>query len=126
MVPDRCLRTYVDASIRQVIDSNRSHAEQGMRVLSMQRPADSSGQGVSAQLETTGRGHNSLKPVSFDLNYRATLTTPAEARAVLETAAPHIETLILAERDAQSVLGFTEAGERLAEAVSARYGIPQA
>lgn len=63
------------------------------------------------------------KPVSYDLNYRATLTTPAEARAVLEAAAPHLHLLALAERDARHVLGFAEAGERLAEAVAARYGV---
>jgi 2-dehydro-3-deoxygluconokinase len=64
------------------------------------------------------------KPVSYDLNYRATLTTPPEARAVLEGAAPHLHLLVLAERDAQNVLGFTEAGEELAKAIAARYGMP--
>jgi 2-dehydro-3-deoxygluconokinase len=64
------------------------------------------------------------KPVSYDLNYRATLTLPAEARAVLEAAAPHLHLLVLAERDAQHVLGFTEAGEHLAAAIAARYGVP--
>src|SRR5437763_8311582 len=64
------------------------------------------------------------KPVSYDLNYRATLTTPAEARAMLETIAPHLELFAVAERDAQAVLGFTEAAERLAEAIAARYGVP--
>src|SRR6516225_5799356 len=64
------------------------------------------------------------KPVSYDLNYRATLTTPLEARAVLEAAVPHLHLLVLAERDAQSVLGFIETGERLAEAIVARYGVP--
>ena len=63
-------------------------------------------------------------PVSYDLNYRATLTSLAEARAVLEAIAPHLYMLVLAERDAQSVLGFTEAGENLATAISARYGVP--
>jgi 2-dehydro-3-deoxygluconokinase len=64
------------------------------------------------------------KPVSYDLNYRATLTTPLEARALLEVAAPHLHLLVLAERDAQNVLGFSEAGEQLAEAIAARYGVP--
>ncbi|MBO0739783.1 MAG: sugar kinase, partial [Alphaproteobacteria bacterium] len=64
------------------------------------------------------------KPVSYDLNYRSTLTTPAEARAVLEVVAAHLSLLILAERDAQNVLGFTEGGEELATAVAARYGVP--
>jgi 2-dehydro-3-deoxygluconokinase len=62
------------------------------------------------------------KPVSYDLNYRATLTSPAEARAVLDDLAPHVELLVLAERDARNVLGFIEEGERLAEAIAARYG----
>src|SRR5215472_5263572 len=64
------------------------------------------------------------KPVSYDLNYRATLTSTAEASAVLEAVAPHLHLLVLAERDAQNVLGFTEAGERLATAIVARYGVP--
>jgi 2-dehydro-3-deoxygluconokinase len=64
------------------------------------------------------------KPLSYDLNYRATLTTPKEAEAVLAAVASHLELLVLAERDAQHVLGFTEAGERLAEAIAARYGAP--
>jgi 2-dehydro-3-deoxygluconokinase len=63
-------------------------------------------------------------PLSYDLNYRATLITPKEAEADLAQVAPHVELLILAERDAQHVLGFTEAGERLAEAVAQRYGVP--
>jgi 2-dehydro-3-deoxygluconokinase len=64
------------------------------------------------------------KPVSYDLNYRATLTTPLEARALLEVASQHLHLLVLAERDAQNVLGFSEAGEQLAEAIAARYGVP--
>jgi 2-dehydro-3-deoxygluconokinase len=64
------------------------------------------------------------KPVSYDLNYRATLTTPPEARELLEFAAPHLHLLVLAERDAQSVLGFVEAGEQLAAAIASRYGVP--
>jgi len=64
------------------------------------------------------------KPVSYDLNYRATLTTSAEARAMLDAVAPHLELLVTAERDARSVLGFAEEGERLAAAMVARYGVP--
>ena len=64
------------------------------------------------------------KPVSYDLNYRATLTTPLEARALLEVAAPHLHLLVLAERDAQNVLGFSEAGEQLAAAIAAASASP--
>ena len=64
------------------------------------------------------------KKVSYDLNYRATLTDPSEARAILETVAPHLDLFVVAERDARGVLGFVEEAERLAEAIAARYGIP--
>ena len=64
------------------------------------------------------------KPVSYDLNYRATLVTPVDARALLDVVAPHLELFIVAERDAHTVLGFTEQAERLAEAIAARYGMP--
>jgi 2-dehydro-3-deoxygluconokinase len=64
------------------------------------------------------------KPVSYDLNYRATLTNPADARAALEGAVPHLHLLVLAERDAQNVLGFAEAGADLATAIAARYAVP--
>src|SRR5262249_18031055 len=62
--------------------------------------------------------------VSYDLNYRATLMTAEEARAMLAAVAPHLELFVVAERDARAVLGFSEEGERLAEAIAARYGAP--
>jgi len=64
------------------------------------------------------------KPVSYDLNYRATLTSAIEARAMLDAVAPHIELFVVAERDARTVLGFEEEAEPLAEAIAARYGVP--
>src|SRR2546423_4862860 len=64
------------------------------------------------------------KPVSYDLNYRATLTSAAEARAMLDAIAPHLELFVVAERDARAILGFAEEGERLAEVIAARYGVP--
>lgn len=64
------------------------------------------------------------KPVSYDLNFRATLQSPAEARAMLDVVAPCLELFVVAERDARAVLGFEEEAERLAEALAARYGMP--
>jgi 2-dehydro-3-deoxygluconokinase len=64
------------------------------------------------------------KRVSYDLNYRATLVSAADARAMLAAVAPHLELLVVAERDARAVLGFEEEAERLAEAIAARYGVP--
>src|SRR5438045_3699480 len=68
--------------------------------------------------------HAAGKPVSYDLNYRTTLMTTEEARAMLAAVAPHLELLVVAERDARAVLGFAEEAERLAEAIAARYGVP--
>src|SRR6185437_11507185 len=64
------------------------------------------------------------KKVSYDLNYRATLTTPYEARAMLDAVAPHLELFVVAERDARAVLGFAEQAEALAAAIASRYGMP--
>jgi 2-dehydro-3-deoxygluconokinase len=75
-------------------------------------------------LEAAALAGRAGTPLSYDLNYRATLTTAREAEAVLATIAPQLELFLLAERDAQQVLGFADAGERLAEAVAARYGVP--
>ena len=50
--------------------------------------------------------------------------TEAEARAMLDAMAPHLELLVVAERDARAVLGFAEQAERLAEAIAGRYGVP--
>jgi len=72
-----------------------------------------------AQLAAAGR-----KKVSYDLNYRATLQTPSEARAMLEAVAPHLELFVVAERDARAVLGFAEEAEALAAAIASRYGMP--
>ena len=43
---------------------------------------------------------------------------------MLDAVAAHLELFVVAERDAQTVLGFAEAGEALAEAIAARYGVP--
>jgi 2-dehydro-3-deoxygluconokinase len=64
------------------------------------------------------------KPVSYDLNYRATLVSALDARAMLAAVAPQLELFVVAERDARAVLGFEEEAERLAEAIAARYGMP--
>ena len=69
-------------------------------------------------------GAGAGKPVSYDLNYRATLMTAEDARGMLAAVAPHLELLVVAERDARAVLGFAEEAERLAEAIVARYGVP--
>ncbi|HYM72084.1 MAG TPA: sugar kinase [Stellaceae bacterium] len=73
-------------------------------------------------LEVAALAGRAGTPLSYDLNYRSTLTDPPAAQAVLAAVAPHLDLLVLAERDAHTVLGFEESGERLAEAVAARYG----
>ncbi|HXP05635.1 MAG TPA: sugar kinase [Stellaceae bacterium] len=75
-------------------------------------------------LEVAALAGRAKKPLSYDLNYRSTLTTPKEAEAMLAAVAPHLELVVMAERDAQNVLGFTESGDRLAEAIAVRYGTP--
>jgi 2-dehydro-3-deoxygluconokinase len=64
------------------------------------------------------------KMVSYDLNYRATLMSAAEAAAILDAVAPHLELFVVAERDARAVLGFAQEAEALTAAIAARYGTP--
>jgi 2-dehydro-3-deoxygluconokinase len=64
----------------------------------------------AVMLEVAALASRVKKPLSYDLNYRSTLTTPKEAEAMLAVVAPHLELLVLAERDAQNVLGFCRVG----------------
>src|SRR5947207_5212052 len=58
------------------------------------------------------------KPVSYSLNYRATLMTIPEARTMLDAVASHLELFVIAERDVCAVLGFTEEAGRQAERIA--------
>jgi len=50
----------------------------------------------------------------FDVNYRSKLWTPAEARETLEGLFPDVDILVVAERDARTVLGREGDGETIA------------
>jgi 2-dehydro-3-deoxygluconokinase len=56
--------------------------------------------------------------VSFDLNYRATLWTPAEARAFVEGVLPAARHVFMGEAEARTVLGLTGPAEALVEALA--------
>ena len=65
------------------------------------------------------------KPVSYDLNYRATLQTTAEARAMLDGGGAASGTVRRRRtRRPDAVLGFAETAEPLAAAIASRYGMP--
>ena len=56
--------------------------------------------------------------LSFDVNYRTALWTPAEARAFVERALPVARYVFLGREEAETVLGLTEPPERALEAVA--------
>jgi 2-dehydro-3-deoxygluconokinase len=62
---------------------------------------------------------------SFDLNYRARLTAPAEARATVEALATHIDTLIASAGEVEAVFGLRGEPAELAAAVRAELGVPR-
>lgn len=64
------------------------------------------------------------KPVSYDLNFRSGLTSVEEARRRLEAIAAHLDTLVIAKRDAELVLGVSGAPEVVAQSIRDRYGTP--
>jgi 2-dehydro-3-deoxygluconokinase len=56
--------------------------------------------------------------VSFDVNYRATLWTPEDARAFLDTVVPTVRYLFLGEEEARRVLKLDGTAESMLEAVA--------
>jgi 2-dehydro-3-deoxygluconokinase len=56
--------------------------------------------------------------VSFDLNYRATLWSAAEARAFVEVALPVARHVFMGEAEARTVLGLTGPAESVVEALA--------
>ncbi len=60
---------------------------------------------------------------SFDLNYRAKLWTPAEAKAAYESILPEIDLLFAPVRDARGVLEYEGDAEAVARSLAADYDI---
>jgi len=58
----------------------------------------------------------------FDLNYRAKLWSPAEARDTLEDHLPAVDVLVVAERDARTVLGCEGDAASIARGLDADFG----
>jgi 2-dehydro-3-deoxygluconokinase len=58
---------------------------------------------------------------SFDLNYRSNLWTPEEAAATLRDLFPDIDVLVVAQRDAKTVLGESGDAESVARSLQDAY-----
>lgn len=56
--------------------------------------------------------------VSFDLNYRAALWSPAEARGFAETVLPKAQYVFLGQAEARTVFGLSGPAERIVEALA--------
>lgn len=62
--------------------------------------------------------------VALDLNYRAKLWPPEEARACLESIFPHVDVVLGALRDVQLLFGMPDDAERAAESFAAAHRLP--
>ncbi|MBI4277555.1 MAG: sugar kinase [Armatimonadetes bacterium] len=60
--------------------------------------------------------------VALDVNYRARLWSPEEARRALDAVLPEVDVLQCAEEDARQVLGLAGDPEQMVEAARSRYG----
>jgi len=58
---------------------------------------------------------------TFDLNYRSKLWDPAEARETLTDVFPHVDVLVVAERDAETVLGLSGSAAETARTLAREY-----
>lgn len=56
--------------------------------------------------------------VSFDLNYRAALWSPAEARAFAEMVLPRVQHVFLGQTEARTVFGLTGSAEQTVETLA--------
>ena len=61
--------------------------------------------------------------ISFDVNYRAKLWTPDEAKRTLAPLLPMVDVLLCPLADAQSVFGITGTGPEVARAFRDKYGV---
>jgi 2-dehydro-3-deoxygluconokinase len=74
--------------------------------------------------EAISKAREMGRSISFDINYRAKLWSPNEARETLEPMLSHVDILITNEGDPRVVLGLRESGpEELAGRLSDLYGI---
>jgi 2-dehydro-3-deoxygluconokinase len=76
---------------------------------------------VHAVTEARRRGHF----VSYDVNYRRQLWTPAEAAAFLRELAPMLDLLVLRAGDAELVFGLAGEPADIADALRAQLGVSQ-
>ena len=61
------------------------------------------------------RAFSEASTVSFDVNYRATLWSPTEARAFLEPVLTRVRYLFIGQAEAQTLFGLTGAPEQILE-----------
>ncbi|HZP81120.1 MAG TPA: sugar kinase [Chthonomonadaceae bacterium] len=61
--------------------------------------------------------------VSFDVNYRAKLWTPEEARKTLEPLLPRVDVLLTPLSDAAAIFAITGSGPEVAREFRQRYGV---
>jgi 2-dehydro-3-deoxygluconokinase len=77
-----------------------------------------------ATIETIEQARKAGCKTSFDLNYRAKLWSPAEAKRCFERLLDKIDVLITTQFDAEEVLGYTGSYEDIAKRFSDDFGVP--
>jgi 2-dehydro-3-deoxygluconokinase len=88
----------------------------GARVLHVSGVTSALGDGPRAVVGRALREAQAANvPISFDVNYRSRLWTPAEARAYLVEIMPALRYLFIGADDAETVFGFTGAPEAVVD-----------
>ena len=78
----------------------------------------------TAWLESARRARQAGRRVSLDVNYRAKLWTPAQARETLETVLPEVALLFSGLRDLCTLFGLPEEPEQAARTFAEAYRVP--
>jgi 2-dehydro-3-deoxygluconokinase len=130
-VPPRSIDVYYDrrdAAITHVaLDEIDFDAVKHARLLHLSgiTPALSS-QCADAVAALVSAARAAETPISFDVNYRAKLWTPAQAKATLETILPEVAVLLCPQSDAELIFGIAGDGVTIAKEMRARYGVEAA
>lgn len=76
-----------------------------------------------ACLQAAERAGSLGRRVVFDVNYRAQLWTPEQARPVMEEMLPHVDTVLATLADVQSIFGMPAGDEAAARRFAEAYGV---
>jgi len=118
-VPPRPVRVLYDRRELRVRPTDGSPGGLGAGTARAARPSDGDHTALGESPRSlVGRALAEAATVSFDINYRATLWSPAEARSFLEPVLTRVRYLFIGQTEAQTLFGFAGSPEQTLESLA--------